>query len=88
MIVVTHYQRLLDYIVPDKVHVLADGSWSPPVVRPGAETGRTGLCLARGRWNSQPGCENRGAGRKPMSELAVQWAENIPTGARKRSCLA
>jgi Fe-S cluster assembly ATP-binding protein len=25
MIVVTHYQRLLDYIVPDKVHVLADG---------------------------------------------------------------
>ncbi len=25
MIVVTHYQRLLDYIVPDKVHVLAQG---------------------------------------------------------------
>ena len=25
MIVVTHYQRLLDYIVPDKVHVIADG---------------------------------------------------------------
>jgi len=25
MIVVTHYQRLLDYIVPDYVHVLADG---------------------------------------------------------------
>lgn len=25
MIVVTHYQRLLDYIVPDFVHVLADG---------------------------------------------------------------
>jgi Fe-S cluster assembly ATP-binding protein len=25
MIIVTHYQRLLDYIVPDKVHVLADG---------------------------------------------------------------
>ncbi len=25
MIVVTHYQRLLDHIVPDKVHVLADG---------------------------------------------------------------
>jgi len=23
--VVTHYQRLLDYIVPDVVHVLADG---------------------------------------------------------------
>src|SRR6266542_1398446 len=25
MIVVTHYQRLLDYIVPDYVHVLAEG---------------------------------------------------------------
>jgi Fe-S cluster assembly ATP-binding protein len=25
MIVVTHYQRLLDYIKPDQVHVLADG---------------------------------------------------------------
>jgi Fe-S cluster assembly ATP-binding protein len=25
MIVITHYQRLLDYIVPDKVHVLAKG---------------------------------------------------------------
>src|ERR1700719_3146512 len=25
MIVITHYQRLLNYIVPDKVHVLAEG---------------------------------------------------------------
>ena len=25
MLVITHYQRLLDYIVPDQVHVLADG---------------------------------------------------------------
>ena len=25
IVVVTHYQRLLEYIVPDKVHVLADG---------------------------------------------------------------
>ncbi|MHC4493106.1 MAG: Fe-S cluster assembly ATPase SufC [Planctomycetota bacterium] len=25
MLVITHYQRLLDYIVPDTVHVLADG---------------------------------------------------------------
>lgn len=25
MLVITHYQRLLDYIKPDKVHVLADG---------------------------------------------------------------
>ena len=25
MVVITHYQRLLDYIVPDRVHVLSDG---------------------------------------------------------------
>jgi len=25
MLVITHYQRLLDYIKPDKVHVLANG---------------------------------------------------------------
>jgi Fe-S cluster assembly ATP-binding protein len=25
MLVITHYQRLLDYIVPDHVHVLAKG---------------------------------------------------------------
>jgi Fe-S cluster assembly ATP-binding protein len=24
-LVITHYQRLLDYIVPDRVHVLAGG---------------------------------------------------------------
>ena len=24
-LVITHYQRLLDYIVPDRVHVLANG---------------------------------------------------------------
>ena len=25
MLLITHYQRLLDYIVPDQVHVLAGG---------------------------------------------------------------
>jgi Fe-S cluster assembly ATP-binding protein len=47
MIVVTHYQRLLNYIVPDFVHVLADGR----IVRSGGKelalelekTGYTGL---------------------------------------------
>lgn len=33
MIVITHYQRLLEYIVPDHVHVLADGC----VVRSGGK---------------------------------------------------
>jgi Fe-S cluster assembly ATP-binding protein len=37
MIVVTHYQRLLNYIVPDKVHVLVDGRI--------ARTGDKGLAL-------------------------------------------
>ncbi len=33
MLVITHYQRLLDYIVPDFVHVLVDGS----IVRSGGK---------------------------------------------------
>jgi Fe-S cluster assembly ATP-binding protein len=33
MLVITHYQRLLDYIVPDKVHVLAGGK----IVRSGGK---------------------------------------------------
>ena len=41
-IVVTHYQRLLNYIVPDFVHVLAGG--------PDREVGRQGAgARARGR---------------------------------------
>ena len=34
MIVITHYQRLLDYIVPDRVHVLSEGR----IVRSGDKT--------------------------------------------------
>jgi len=34
MVVITHYQRLLSYIVPDKVHVLLDGR----IVRSGDKT--------------------------------------------------
>jgi len=30
-LVITHYQRLLDYIVPDKVHVM----WEGKIVRSG-----------------------------------------------------
>jgi Fe-S cluster assembly ATP-binding protein len=37
MVVITHYQRLLDYIVPDLVHVLSDGRI--------VETGDKGLAL-------------------------------------------
>ncbi len=42
-LVITHYQRLLDYIKPDKVHVLADGrivrSGGPELARELEETG-------------------------------------------------
>jgi len=27
MVVITHYQRLLNYIVPDVVHVMSKGRW-------------------------------------------------------------
>jgi Fe-S cluster assembly ATP-binding protein len=38
MLVITHYQRLLDYIVPDRVHVLAKGRF---VTSGGPELART-----------------------------------------------
>jgi Fe-S cluster assembly ATP-binding protein len=43
MLVITHYQRLLDYIVPDRVHVLAGGrivrSGGPDLARQVEQTG-------------------------------------------------
>ncbi len=43
MVVITHYQRLLNYIVPDFVHVLVDGqiarSGGPELARELEETG-------------------------------------------------
>ena len=66
MIVVTHYQRLLNYIVPDYVHVLSDGR----IVKSGGkelaleleESGYAGLGH-RGR---------RGGGRQSMTAVAEQ----------------
>src|SRR5690349_17177674 len=50
MLVITHYQRLLDYIVPDKVHVLAGGR----IVKSGdkelaVELERTGYAEFKGK---------------------------------------
>jgi len=46
-LVITHYQRLLDYIVPDHVHVLANGkivkSGGPELAKQLEETGYAGL---------------------------------------------
>ncbi len=48
-LVITHYQRLLDYIVPDRVHVLAGGrilrSGGPELARALEESGYAGLGL-------------------------------------------
>ena len=50
MLVITHYQRILDYIVPDRVHVLADGRFvqagGPDLAR---ELERTGYAAFAGR---------------------------------------
>ena len=46
-LVITHYQRLLDYIVPDHVHILADGkivkSGGPDLARQLEEKGYAGV---------------------------------------------
>ena len=49
IVLVTHYQRLLDYVAPDRVHVLANGR----IVKSGApelalELEAQGLWLDRG----------------------------------------
>ncbi len=47
VIVITHYQRLLDYIVPDQVHILADGvikkSGGPELAKIIEKNGYTGI---------------------------------------------
>jgi Fe-S cluster assembly ATP-binding protein len=57
ILVVTHYQRLLNYIVPDKVHVLVDGrivrSGGPELALQLEETGYAGHELA-GRASARP----------------------------------
>ena len=53
-IVVTHYQRLLDYIIPDYVHVLSDGK----VVKSGDKTLALELEKEGYRWlEKEPGVE-------------------------------
>jgi len=54
-IVITHYQRLLNYIVPDVVHVLSKGR----IVRPAARTWRSSSKRAampsiKRRWRREP----------------------------------
>jgi len=50
MVVITHYQRLLNYIVPDVVHVMSKGAGSEERrQRTGAGAGSLRLCPVRGR---------------------------------------
>ncbi len=53
-LVITHYQRLLDYIVPDFVHVLADGR----IVKTGDRTLALALEERGYDWLLQPGIES------------------------------
>ena len=72
MLVITHYQRLLDYIVPDVVHVLSEGR----IVKsgdkePGARARSEGLCRVReGRGM------NIGACAGPLRKR--RWAFQLP----------
>ncbi len=66
-IVVTHYQRLLNYIVPDYVHVLANGR----IVKSGGKElalelearGYEGIGAPSARGNGEPGTGNRAVGQ-------------------------
>jgi energy-coupling factor transporter ATP-binding protein EcfA2 len=64
-LVITHYQRLLDYIKPDVVHVLSDGASSKPAGRSwrsnSSSTAMPGLPIARRR---RPRPDERVAGNR------------------------
>ena len=74
MLVITHYQRLLDYIKPDRVHVLAGGRIvASGGAGTGARAGARGLRAApRGR---------RVNSRRPPSRPAM--SPNCPAGATR-----
>ena len=61
MLVITHYQRLLDYIVPDRVHVLSDGRI--------ARSGGPELALEL----ESPATPNSAA-RRPRSGSGTRWS--------------
>ena len=76
-LVITHYQRLLDYIKPDVVHVLADGriveSGGPELaLRAGSRTATTG---SRNRWRRRPPDER-------PARLAGRWLRGRRRAAR------
>jgi len=63
MIVVTHYQRLLDYIVPDRVHVLSGGR----IVASGDASLALKLEDQGYAWLEQGGIQPLEAGREPSA---------------------
>ena len=70
-LVITHYQRLLDHIVPDVVHIMAEGR----IIKTGGpdlalEVERTAMPTSRRRWRDggaadadEAGCDRGAAGR-------------------------
>ena len=87
MIVVTHYQRLLNYIVPDFVHVLAEGR----IVKSGGKELALELEAERlrrprhldeeeavGKYDGRSGTDRRLAGRSsPASPRAEPWLQPL-----------
>jgi len=66
IIVVTHYQRLLDYIVPDRVHVLSDGR----IVASGAADLALKLEEEGYTWLEQGGIQALDSGANPPAARA------------------
>src|SRR5260370_23139498 len=72
IIVITHYQRLLNYIIPDRVHVMGDGR----IVRSGdrqlaLELEKTGYALREERRGTSPrqGCIDHRRRASPSPEM-------------------
>ena len=94
VLLITHYQRLLDLVVPDFVHVLADGrivrSGGPELAheleREGYAGSRHGATLARARM-SVTSTFRADAGRRACSMCSTSLAEaKAGAGATSRRC--
>ena len=70
IIVITHYQRLLDYIVPDQVHVLADGR----IRRSGGK--ELALELEAGGYAGVLGASSPSSGRGPEAMATARSARS------------
>ena len=87
MLVITHYQRLLNYIVPDKVHVMVDGRSRNPAARSWRSSSRNRATPTSGQGGVMIALCHRErkacGGWKREAKMTVQYEDQGGAGARR-----